>query len=205
MTARAGASLEFQLRVSFRTGRKTNTGTLRPSGVANAAKRVVETESFRRTSKKKVGIRIGPLHFRRSTLMQATPADVWAQFASFARIKQWFGFGHVLHTLEPVAGGSVDISIENDTAEDNIDDRIQFIGSAVVADAESELTFSTGKMPATLWTFRVTPAFEGTIVEFFQHGCERAGRDAADRLEQTERGWDMRLGHKASVPASSYC
>jgi hypothetical protein len=44
----------------------------------------------------------------------------------------------------------------------------------------------------TLWTIRLTPIYDATLVEIFHHGFERLGVDAADNLEGYESGWDVK-------------
>jgi len=48
-----------------------------------------------------MGVTIGTLSVRRSTLINATPARVWQEFATEQKIKTWFGQGHTLHTFIP--------------------------------------------------------------------------------------------------------
>ena len=48
-----------------------------------------------------MGVQIGPLHVRRSILIQATPEEVWREFESFERIAAWLSRGHTLHVFEP--------------------------------------------------------------------------------------------------------
>jgi len=43
----------------------------------------------------------------------------------------------------------------------------------------------------TLWTLRLTPLYDGALVEIFHHGFERLGTDAGEQLEGYEDGWDM--------------
>ncbi len=42
----------------------------------------------------------------------------------------------------------------------------------------------------TIWTIRLTPIDDSTMVELFHHGFERFGAEAADYLEEYEDGWD---------------
>ncbi len=43
-----------------------------------------------------------------------------------------------------------------------------------------------------LWTFLLTPLYDGTLVEIFHHGFERLGREAARQHEAYEEGWTNR-------------
>ena len=43
-----------------------------------------------------------------------------------------------------------------------------------------------------IWTIRLTPLYEGTMVEIFHHGFERLGPEAADNLQGYEDGWDIK-------------
>ena len=62
------------------------------------------------------------LAVRRSTLVPATPARVWREFESFARMQQWWGVlrgvpeagkgnGQRLMTYEPRVGGRVEMEV----------------------------------------------------------------------------------------------
>lgn len=139
-----------------------------------------------------MGVQIGPLHVRRSILIQATPAEVWREFASFDAIAAWLGRGHTLHVLEPRIGGNVDMSVEIGG------ERRHYGGSVLVFDPARELTFESNwtkphawPVP-TFWTIRLTPIYDGTLVELFHHGFERLGAEAADNLEGYEGGWDVK-------------
>ena len=44
----------------------------------------------------------------------------------------------------------------------------------------------------TFWTIRLTPLYDGTLVEIFHHGFERLGKAAADNLQGYEEGWDVK-------------
>jgi uncharacterized protein YndB with AHSA1/START domain len=139
-----------------------------------------------------MGIRIGPLHVRRSIFINAAPARVWQEFDSFERISGWLGRGHTLHVLDPRPGGNVDLSVEIDGK------RRHFGGAVLIWESEHEVTFESNWAPPhawpvpTLWTIRLTPTYDGTLVELFHHGFERFGADAADELESYESGWDVK-------------
>ena len=139
-----------------------------------------------------MGTHVGPLHVRRSIFIQAGPARVWQEFGSFERLVRWLGLGHSLHALDPVPGGVADLSVEIDGKERH------YGGRVLVVEPERELTLeSNWETPhawpvPTLWTFRLTPLYEGTLVELFHHGFERLGPDAGSELEGYEAGWHSR-------------
>ncbi|MEM7017762.1 MAG: SRPBCC domain-containing protein [Pseudomonadota bacterium] len=145
-----------------------------------------------------MGLTIGPLHMRRSIFIQAIPSRVWQEFTSFERINAWFGHGHQLHKFEPRVGGTVDLSIENDMGIDACEDgRVHFVGEVLIVEPEREVSFKTDWQPKpmlvpSLWTMRLTPVYDGTLVEIFDHGYERFGAGAADYLQGTEEGWDIK-------------
>lgn len=138
-----------------------------------------------------MGITISLLHVRRSILIQAPPERVWQEFQSFERIAAWFGRGHELHKFEPKVGGQVELSVE-------IDGERQYYGGPVlVYEREREVTLESNWRGARAWpvptffTLRLTPLYDGTLVEIFHHGFERLGVDAADSLEGYEEGWGV--------------
>jgi len=140
-----------------------------------------------------MGMQISLLHVRRSILIQAPPARVWEEFASFERIAGWLDLGHTIHTFEPRLGGNVRMSVELDGV------RQHFGGRVLVWEPGREVSFESNweKPPLTfpvptLWTIRLTPLYDGTHVELFHHGFERLGADAADNLEGYESGWDVK-------------
>ena len=134
---------------------------------------------------------IGALHIRRSAWIRATPARVWEEFASRERLDRWFGLGHRLDGFEPGEGGRIDLSVEIDG------ERRAFGGPLLVFDSERELSFENNWASPHEWaqptfiTIRLTPLFEGTLVELFHHGFERLGDEAGDMLEGFEVGWGM--------------
>ena len=138
-----------------------------------------------------MGLEIGPLHVRRSILIRAQPARVWREFESFDHMVRWFGLGHELHSIELAPGGRVDLSIENEGR------RVHYGGRVVALEAGRELSFESnwegdGAWPVpTFFTLRLTPVYDGTLVELFHHGFERLGAAAADELEGYEQGWGM--------------
>ena len=145
-----------------------------------------------------MGIQIGPLYVRRSIFIRAPEGRVWQEFASFERVREWFGIGHRLHKFEPTAGGEIDLSIENEYgAKTGEDGRIHMIGEVLVFEPGREISFQTRwhlseqDLPS-LWTLRIAPLYEGTLVEIFQHGFELSGMRAADELQGHEEAWDIK-------------
>ncbi len=145
-----------------------------------------------------MGIKIGPLHVRRSVLIEAAPSRVWQEFETFERIRSWFDHGHRLHALEPKVAGAVDMSIEASEQHPGSEDgRAHFVGRVLVVEPERELSFETDfeRPPSaapTLWTFRLSPVLGSTLVELLHHGYERHGSSAADLLQDLEHAWDMK-------------
>ena len=138
-----------------------------------------------------MGMTIGPLHVRRSILIEANPARVWQEFANAERLLGWLNLGHTVHEIEPKVGGVVKLSVE-------IDGEARFFGGTVlVVEAEREFSFESQWHPPhswpvpTFWTIRLTALYGGTQVEIFHHGFERLGAAAADNLEGYESGWDV--------------
>ena len=136
---------------------------------------------------------ISLLHVRRSIFIQASPARVWEEFASFDRFSAWFGRGHELHHYEPKVGSRVDLSAVLDG------ERQHFGGPIIVLEPERELTFESNWVDASLawpqptfFTIRLTGLYDGTLAEIYHHGFERFGADAAEALEDYESGWDVK-------------
>ena len=138
-----------------------------------------------------MGLEIGPLHVRRSILIQAPPERVWQEFETFERIRGWLDRGHRLHTFEPKLGGRVSMSVEIDGQ------RRHYGGPIVVFEAAREVSLESQWEPPwswavpTYWTIRLTRLYGHTRVELFHHGFERLGADAADELQGYEQGWDV--------------
>ncbi len=139
-----------------------------------------------------MGIAISLLNVRRSILIQAPPARVWQEFETFERIAAWFGLGHQLHRFESKLGGQVEMRVEIGG------ERRYFGGPILVFEREREVTFESNWQAPHAWpvptffTLRLTPLYDGTIVEIFHHGFERLGADAADSLQGYEEGWDVK-------------
>lgn len=132
---------------------------------------------------------IGPLHVRRSGLIEASPNRVWDEFGSFERMNAWFGQGQTLERYEPKLGGEVLLSVEIEGK------RAGFGGEIVVFSEAKELTYlnnweNDGWVVPTAITIRLTPYFGHTHVELFHHGFERLGATAAAQLAGYEAGWD---------------
>lgn len=138
-----------------------------------------------------MGMVVGPLHVRRSVFIEAPPSRVWQEFKSSDRIKAWLSLGHVVHEFEPVLGSIVEISVDTDRT-------VFFGGKVLVVEPERELSIESqwqapNDWPVPMfWTIRLTSLYGGTQVEFFMHGFERLGPDAAENLQGYEGGWDTK-------------
>ncbi|HXK24218.1 MAG TPA: SRPBCC domain-containing protein [Myxococcota bacterium] len=143
-----------------------------------------------------MGLQIGRLAVRRSIFIHGSPERVWKEFETAVRIAQWLDRGHKLHSIEPRLGGRVDMSVEVDGK------RRHYGGSILVFEPSREMSFEvvwaarweasySAPIPS-FWTFRLTPLYDGTLVEIFHHGFELSGDDAADNLEGYEQGWDIK-------------
>jgi uncharacterized protein YndB with AHSA1/START domain len=138
-----------------------------------------------------MGSTIGTMHVRRSAFLKATSERVWEEFASFERLREWFGIGHTLHAYEPKLGADVELSVE-------LDGRRQHYGGPItVFEPAREVTFacnwhdlSLAWIVPMMWTIRLTAAYDGTMVEIFHHGFERLGAAGGTELESYEEGWD---------------
>lgn len=140
-----------------------------------------------------MGIQLSHLKVSRNLLIHATPERVWEEFTAFERFAAWFGRGHTLEQFEPRLGATVKLSIEADGG------RRPYGGPIIVFDAAREVTWENNWDEAdrawpvpTFMTIRLTPLYEGTLVEIFHHGFERLGAAAADNLEGYEEGWDVK-------------
>src|SRR5262245_47105248 len=120
---------------------------------------------------------VGTMHVRRSAFVKATPERVWEEFASFERFREWFGIGHTLHGYEPKLGAVVELSVDlNGT-------RQHYGGPITVFEPAREVSFACNwhdpslawDVP-TMWTIRLSPAYDGTTVEILHHGFERLGK-----------------------------
>ena len=143
-----------------------------------------------------MGVTIGLLSVRRSTLINALPARVWQEFVPEQKLKAWFGQGHTLHAFEPQLGGKVDLSVEHDFG--NGPERRHYGGRVIAWTPECEVSAEINwAMPHNwpvpmIWTIRLTPIYENTMVEIFHHGFERLGASAGAELEGYEEGWTNR-------------
>jgi uncharacterized protein YndB with AHSA1/START domain len=136
---------------------------------------------------------IGHYAVRRSTWIDAAPERVWKEFESFERMADWYGTGHRLVQYEPRAGGTV--VTDAGGADDGA--RLVFEGRVLVFDPPRELTFEQdwldhGWRAPALVTIRLTAVDDGTLVELFHHGFERAADDPGDLLRGFEAGWTTR-------------
>ena len=138
-----------------------------------------------------MGVCIGALHVRRSLWIRAGCARIWQEFETLHRLSAWFGRGHELEVFEPGPQGRIVLSV-------TIDEEVRsFGGDVLVWEPERELTFENNWHPphqwlvSTLITLRLTPMYEGTLVELFHHGFERLGSSAGDELAGYEAGWTV--------------
>ena len=143
-----------------------------------------------------MGVTIGNLSVLRSSLINATPARVWQEFATERKIKTWFGQGHTLHTFETKLGGKVELSVEHNFG--NGPERRPYGGRVILWEPEREVSAEINwnkphDWPVPMiWTIRLTPLYEGTLVEIFHHGFERLGASAGAEFEGYEEGWTNR-------------
>jgi len=136
-----------------------------------------------------MGAHIGPLAVRRSIWIDAKPEVVWEEFASFERMRAWYGTGHTLVQYEPRVGGIV----ETQAGE------FRFVGKVMVFEPGREVTFEQdwvdhGWAAPPLVTIRLSELDGGTLVELFHHGFEALGPTAvaAENQEGFESGWTNR-------------
>jgi len=138
-----------------------------------------------------MGLVISLMNVRRSIFIEATPRRVWQEFESFERMTAWFGLGHELHTFDARLGGQVDLSVEGDGQ------RSHYGGSIVAFEPGCEVSFESNWDGENAWpvptffTIRLTPLYDGTLVELFHHGFERLGAAAANNLQGYEEGWGV--------------
>jgi uncharacterized protein YndB with AHSA1/START domain len=147
-----------------------------------------------------MGIAISHLNVRRSILIQAPPERIWQEFETFERFSAWFGTGHTLHKFEAKLGAQVELSVEIGG------EQAHYGGPVLVLDRAREITIENNwydearRWPVpTFFTIRLTPIYDGTLVEIFHHGFERLGADGADNLQGFEEGWDIH--HLAALRA----
>jgi uncharacterized protein YndB with AHSA1/START domain len=119
------------------------------------------------------------------------PERVWQEFTSFDRLAAWFGRGHQLEAYQPKLGGEIRLSVEIEGT------KRRYGGRILVFEPTRELTFSNnwesdGWPVPTLISLRLTPLYDGCLVELFHHGFERLGSDAAAELQGYEAGWHSR-------------
>lgn len=138
-----------------------------------------------------MSVEIGKLCVRRCTQIEATPQRVWEEFASFDKLKAWFGIGHKLESYEPGADGSISLSVE-------LDGQVRpYGGKLVVWEPGSELSIANNwydedmAWPVSLFiSFKMSAYNGGTLVELFHHGFEQLGADAGAQHEGYEEGWN---------------
>lgn len=137
-----------------------------------------------------MGLTISLLHVRRSAFINESADVVWRHLENFERLNEWFGIGHQLEVYEPHLHGRVELSVGEGS------ERMGFGGPIVVFEAGRELSFEDNWFGANAWpvptfiTIRLTPLYEGTMVEIIHHGFERLGKEAGTQLGGYEAGWD---------------
>jgi uncharacterized protein YndB with AHSA1/START domain len=139
---------------------------------------------------------------RRSIHINAQPARVWEEFASFERMNLWWGLttgipeagtpkGQRLIRYEPSVGGRIEMEVVFNGAA------MRYGGPIVVFELGRELTFECDWIPNQGWlrptylTIRLRPELGGTLVELFHHGFERTGKQGSDEHAGYEGGWNM--------------
>ncbi len=146
-----------------------------------------------------MGIAISHLHVRRGCFIEAAPGRVWEEFTGFERLAAWFGRGHQLEAYEARLGGRVELSVEI------AGERRRFGGPVVAFEPGGELSFANNWMQdpwpvPTIVTLRLTPLYDGCLVELFHHGFERLGADAGAEYLAYESGWGT--NHLEALKAS---
>lgn len=122
-----------------------------------------------------MGMQISQLNVRRSTYIDATPKHVWSEFETFDRFKALYSAGHELEVYEAKVLGQIELSVDIKGVPH------PFGGTIKVFNPETEFSFSYNWFTERAWpvptfvTVRLTPYFEGTLVEHFHHGFERLG------------------------------
>jgi uncharacterized protein YndB with AHSA1/START domain len=147
-----------------------------------------------------MGAHIGALAVRRAIWIDAKPDEVWEEFESFERMREWYGTGHTLLKYEPRVGGVVETDAGTDEKNHGEDaSGLIFRGKVVVFEPGHELTFEAdwmghGWVAPSLVTLRLTELDGGTLVELFHHGFEALGATAiaAENQEGFEGGWSNR-------------
>jgi uncharacterized protein YndB with AHSA1/START domain len=139
---------------------------------------------------------------RRSIHVEAPPARVWREFASFERMDRWWGVilgspeagrpnGQRLVTYQPRPGGRIEMEVLLDG------EPARYGGPIVAFSPAAELTFENDWIPNRGWlrptriSLRLTPALGGTVVELLHHGFESTGPGCADQHAAYEAGWGM--------------
>ena len=114
------------------------------------------------------------------------------------RLSAWFSVGHNLEAFEPGPSGRVELSVEMADGELH-----GFGGQITVWAEERELSFENNWFGQGAWsvptmiTLKLTPVYNGTMVELFHHGFERLGKQGAEQLLNYESAWDT--GHLAKL------
>jgi uncharacterized protein YndB with AHSA1/START domain len=137
---------------------------------------------------------------RRSIFIAATPEEVWKQFESIDAMRRWYAgktatVEQRILRYEPGAGGWLEIEC---TWTHGTPGSCHLGGPIVVFEPGRELTQEHySYRPARPWdkpnmlTFRLAPAFGGTVVEILEYGFEVAGEQAGSFHHEAEIGWTM--------------
>jgi hypothetical protein len=131
------------------------------------------------------------MYVRRSVFIAAPQSVVWSHFDSFERICVWLNQGHVLHRFDVEPGGIIDLSVTIDSQERHFGGRVLCVEPGCELSVESQWEAPSSWPLPTLWTWRLSALYEGTLVEFFHHGFERLGAIGADQLQDYEQGWGL--------------
>ncbi|NKC01117.1 MAG: hypothetical protein GKR90_21840 [Pseudomonadales bacterium] len=137
----------------------------------------------------------GKLYIRRACFIEATPAQVWREFADFAHIHAWLGLGHTLHAFDPQLGGITDFSVDIGGVDEHFGGPVtEVVAGELIT---FEVTWANPEMatPAPMyWSYVVTSALltsalQGTSVEFYQYGFDAFGTVSGDELLSYENAW----------------
>ena len=136
-----------------------------------------------------MGMQISQLNVRHSIYISTPQRHVWSEFETFERFQAWYSTGHELETYEPKTSGLIEQNVTINGIEHPLG------GVINVFAAEEEISFSYNWFTERAWsvptfiTIRLSPCFEGTLVEHFHHGFDRLGDKAGRELQRYEAGW----------------
>ena len=126
-----------------------------------------------------MGLEIGQLFVRRSTLINSRPSQVWKEFRNLELLNAWFGIGHNVESYKAEVGTKIRLSVPDRT------EKRYFGGEILVFEECKEFSFSEnwesdGYPFDCFITIGLTPLYQQCHVELFHHGLERIGARAAD-------------------------